>query len=514
MTHPRSSAEAVPPPPASPKRPPDSRRRRPGVAVLVVLLLLSITLGLSYAAVRSQYTGLQIQRNADRRISARQAAVTGLTMAIKKMHTGSWQGVDTSISGSLGSDETFHVTYTTGDPSLSPEDPDYEDFPYRVTLVSTGYAADPDNPASIATYRIRAVVRLIPRALADEPADWSGMQNYTVYQSKKDPFEVDIPCRLEGPVRVQGKLKIATHYPNAGDPWLRYLGDLDVMRLAGLPDYRPLNGPVDLPFIEQDSQHLFALRNKLGVTAVDAPVKEAASDWTRPTSLSSYQIYDGGPTYTIPIADGILEGVTLEPDPLTNPLGVYYRDTTITVRGNVTVRGSLFCRDDVGIEGSDVHFQPVELPALAGSDSPVRLPAATCRNFFVEPSAGGGLTGMLAVFDRFEIKKSPETVQFAILGRVVTCNFCIKERQPWETLGWGEYYVDFLSQLGGGGSPIVPYFPVWMGYQGRNPKPLLTIKPDPTPVRYHWHNAQNPVYVPHPDDDGLRWDLLEWTESP
>ena len=485
--------------------------RRPGVALILVLLIICMALGLSYAAVRSQFTGLKIQQNSDRRISARQAAVTGLTMAIKNMHTAGFNGVDSTLAGSLGADQGFQVTYSTGDPSLGPGHPDYEDFPYRVTLLSTGSAADPDNPASVATYQIRAVVRLAPRELGEEPTDWAKMQAYTVYQSKKDNFEVDIPCRLEGPVRIQGKLKIAPSYLNAGDSRLCYLGDLNVMRLTGYPDYRPLNGAVDLPFSEQDWLQLWVLANKLGVTAVDVPVKEAAADWTKPTSLSSYQIYDGGPTYTIPAVGATLQDTTLEPDPLTNPLGVYYRDGTIEIGDNVTIRGSLFCKDDIKVKGMNVHFQSVELPALHGSEAPVRLPAASCRSFFVEPTAGGGLTGLLAVFDRFEIKKSPETVEFGIAGRVIADTLYIKERQPWDTLGWGDYYGDFLAQLVEGGEP---YFPVWMGYQGRDPKPLLTIKPDSGPITYHWHYPGDRIYEPHPDDDGLRWDLVQWTEDP
>lgn len=510
MRRPRPKANAVLLVPALPKPATGARRRRPGVAVLVVLLLLSITLGLSYAAVRTQHTGLIIQRNADRRISARQAASTGITMAIKKMHTSGWGGVDTTLTGTLSPSESFRVTYTAGDASLEPEHPDYEDLPYRVTLDSTGYAADPDNPASIATYGIRAVVRLVPRALAEEPSDWDTIEQYTVYQSKQDSFEIDIPCRLEGAVRVQGKLEFAKHYPDDPSAWGRYLEDLNAMRLAGQPDWRPFSGPVDLPYTEQAAYYLHALGAKLAVTAKDTPVNEVASDWTKPSSLSSYQIYDGGPVYTIPTVAGTLEGITLQPDPLSNPLGIYYRDTTITVGDHVTVAGSLFCRDDIRIQGTDVHFKPVALPALHGSDHPVRVPAGSCRNFLVEETAGGELAGLLAVFDRFEIKKSPKTVAFALVGRLVTRKLYVKERQPWETLSWDDYYSGFQEQDEGG----VPYFPVWMGNQGYDPKPLLTVKPEPTPVRYHWHNPQEPVYVPHPDDGGLRWELLEWTENP
>jgi hypothetical protein len=491
-----------------------ARRSRRGLTVLVVLLLLAITLGLTYAVVRSQTTALQIQQNANLRASARLAALTGLTMALKEMHTDQWcngSGVDTKLSGSLGDHQRYEVSYSIGDPSLSSDDPDY---PCRVTLLSAGTATDPGDPSRTTSCQARAVVRLAPRNLAEEPTDWRRMQRYTLYQTKRDPFEIDIPCQLAGPVRAQGKLRIALHYPNNNNAWLRYLDDLNDMRLAGLPDYRPLTGPVDLLCVEQDGKDLAALLWQLHVTVNDTLPREAASDWTNFTSPGSYQIFPGGPVYTIPPVGTPLENTTLEPDPKTNPLGLYYRDGSITIRDNVTVRGSLFCRDDLTIEGINVHFKPVELPALWGTDAPVRLAAASCRKFIVKSSGEGSLTGLLAVFDEFRVDKSPDTVTFRIVGRVITRRFYIKERQPWETLDWSGYYDDFADQLEGDEGPVVKYFPVWMGYQGRDPEPLLTVKPDPAPVEYHWKNPYDPVYVPHPDDDGLRWEVLQWSDNP
>ena len=38
---------------------------------------------------------------------------------------------------------------------------------------------------------------------------------------------------------------------------------------------------------------------------------------------------------------------------------------------------------------------------------------------------------------------------------------------------------------------------------------------DKNSAKYHWKNWNEPLYLPHADDDGgLRWDLLEWTDSP
>jgi hypothetical protein len=423
---------------------------------------------------------------------------------------GDWAGTGTTLSQSLGNDDGFHVTFTAGDASLAPGDDDYGEYPYRVTLLSTGYAEDPQDSSRSATYQVKAVVRLVPRMLSDQPTDWSTMQQYTVYQSKSDHFELDIPCRLEGPARIQGKLKIARHYPNDDDAWWRYLEDLNTMRSGGYPDYRPFGGPVDLPFGIQDWADLHVLWAKLGVAVGDTAIQEAASDWTKPTDLATYQLYVGGPIYTIPASGNTLENVTLEPDPLTNPLGIFYCNGTVAIRANVTVHGSLFCKDDLRIEGTNAHFAPVELPALAGSDAPVRLASVSCRDFIVKPTAGGSLTGLAAVFDDFQIEKSPETVNFTVSGRLITRKFFIKERQPWETLNWGDCHDDFMDQL-----PVVPYFPVWMhNTQGRDPQPLLVIKPDAAQIAYHWHNWSDPIFVPHPDDDGLRWEIVQWTENP
>ena len=78
---------------------------------------------------------------------------------------------------------------------------------------------------------------------------------------------------------------------------------------------------------------------------------------------------------------------------------------------------------------------------------------------------------------------------------------------------WNDRYDEFKAQLEGEG-PVVPYFPVWMGMRGYDPRPRITFKPDPGLVTYHWKKTYDPIYVPHPDDAGLRWDLVEWSDSP
>lgn len=485
------------------------RQPRRGMAVIMVLLLLSLTMGLCYAAMRGQFTMNTIQRNSNRSASARQAAMTGMTLAIKKMHGADWGGVDSTYNGSLGAYESFLATFTAGDNELDSDD----DQPYRVTIVATGYAVDPEHPQSIANYRVRTVLRLIPRQLAAQPSDWPDMQGYTVYQTKMEDVEIDIPCRFAGKVRFQKKLKFAVHYPNDSDARERYMEDLDAMRSAGWPDYRPFNGPIYLPSDEQESKYYNLLVYDLQVTVVDAPADEANSDWIKPTSLWNYRIYPGGPQYDVQPVSSSLSDVVLQPDPATNPLGLFYRDGSVTIYDNVTVEGSLFCKDDIYVRGDNLEIRAVDLPPLAGTSAPIRLAATSSQKNKVYDGQNRQITGLVAVFDEFKIEDGSDDTEYSLTGRLVTKKLEVQERNQWGSYNWGWYYDWFIMQLHWDPQDAVEYFPEFMSHFGLNPTPRLVFAPEASEVTYHWANGYDPIFVPHPDDGGLRWDVLKWSEE-
>jgi hypothetical protein len=428
-----------------------------------------------------------------------------------------WGGVGSVLNGNVSATESYSVTFTTGDPSLTSSDPDWEDYPYRVTIESTGYALVPSQSAVPASHTMRAVVRLVPTDLVDEPTDWPLLQQYTVFQEDtgKD-FVVELPCRIEGPVRSQGELIIAAEAPNTSGSRGKYLMDLEALRQGGHGDYRPLDGPVELPAIGNgDGVNRLG---KLGVTAnTNFSVTSLASDWVKPTGFTTYRLYPGGESYSIAAIGSTLADTTLEPDPLTNPLGLYYRDGSVTIGNNVTVLGTLFCRDNITIDGTNVQLQAVELPAVFGFSDPVRLPVATCEELEIEDAAGGGITGFVAVFDKFDFETGTENMSFAITGRVVAKrDFFVQARTQWENTAWSTLYTAYSLTTFTPGSLSV-YFPVFCATLGRNfQAPCLTIKPDEDPVTYHWHkaNANQAVFEPQAGDTGLHWDVLEYTENP
>ena len=491
------------------------RLNRRGVTIVVVLGLISITLALSYAMMRAQGTAIQIQRNSDRLADARQAAVSGLMVALRKMHQSDWQGVDSTLTGQLAAGQSYTVSYTTGDPALTAAHPELADWPYRVTLLSTGYSTGGDGSSSVSMHRVRAVVRLAPRQLGAAPPDWPHMQQHTVYQWTADDFSVELPCRIEGPVWMQGRLELCESYPSFPDARERYLRDLNAMRNNGRPDYRPFNGPVG--WRSPQHPHTTALlTTELGVATTNISAK-TASDWAPPEEHVEYQLYPGGQTYEIPRLGEVLEGVTLRSDPKTNPLGMFYREGSVELKDDVTIDGTLIAGSDIFVSGRNVRLKPVDLAAVAGSDRPVRLQAACAGDDFrVLPLAGGAVEGVLCVWDEFEVQAGTENVQFDILGRLVTKKFAVRGRWEWFYNHdiWKAAYDAFISQLTQPPNMRKSYFPDFVAVFGRNPKPLITIKPDSSPPTYHFKKRLEPVYVPAAGDAGLRWDLIDWTDSP
>lgn len=214
-----------------------ARRSRRGVSVILVLALVSMTLALSYAMLRTQATVEQTERNSSHRATARQAAMTAMSVALRAINEPTWGGVDTGLSGSLGDGSTYAVSFETGDASLAVTDPDYSEYPYRVTITAIGSVVDPANPQIQATHKVRSVVQLVRRKLSDPPSNWAAIKPYTVYQSGTGSGrEVDIqfPVRINGPVYAQNRINYLSAYPKDGDD-KPFDGAIDEVMILGAP---------------------------------------------------------------------------------------------------------------------------------------------------------------------------------------------------------------------------------------------------------------------------------------
>ena len=95
-------------------------RRRRGMTVLVVLALVSIALAMSYSLMRSQTTSTLLQSNSDRGHRARQAALAGMSAALRSMRLTTWTGVGSTLAGTINSTDSYSVAFSAGDPLLTP----------------------------------------------------------------------------------------------------------------------------------------------------------------------------------------------------------------------------------------------------------------------------------------------------------------------------------------------------------------------------------------------------------
>jgi hypothetical protein len=206
-----------------------------GIAVLIVLAILSITMALCYAMMRAEFMSSQIQLNYQRRADARLAAYTGLSIALQTIQSSDWAGVQTPLTRNLGEGQSCVVTFQTGDASLQPGDSDYEEFPYRLTLVSTGSVTDPKTSVVTSSFSVEAVVQFVRRKLYDAPANWSNITGYTLYQwgtDSEDTIDLDLPVRIEGPIYAQNKIELAKSYPGDGDD-VPFAGQIDEVVFFG-----------------------------------------------------------------------------------------------------------------------------------------------------------------------------------------------------------------------------------------------------------------------------------------
>jgi len=493
------------------------------MVAVVVLLLIAMALATSYAAMRSQMVTLNVRQNAGLGVSAQRAALTGLTAGFREMHSPDWSGVGTTFARALGSHEGFEVQFLAGDDELMETDPDYEELPYRVTLLVTGTATDPADSRRVSQHTIRAVSRLIPREMPDEPSDWDDpsedddMMDYTFYQTQERTIVLDIPCRIEGDIRVQGRLGLGCHYPNDPDAWANYFCHLDQMRWNGYNDHRTLSGRVDYNYLTQDWYVKEILVNYMSVETSHQAPDPANADWVKPTCLTSYRLFPGGREYAVPSVSGTLQNRTLAASATDNPLGMYYAGSDLTLGDNVTIRGTLFCCQRLRIDGENVRFESVDVPPLYGSSLPIRLPVATCSNLEVRCESSCTVEGLLAVFGGMQVAQAASRGQLAVAGRIIADDLDINQDTDWASVDWHQQFINYVAASG----PSWIYFPLWMQLLGYPCAPTVHIKPG-NDARYHWYRPGETVFVPHVDDfsemdpdetPGLRWELIEIAQA-
>lgn len=505
-----------------------ARRQRRGMAVLLVLMLLAMTLGLSYAMVRSQNTASAIERNADRRALAREAAMAGMAAALRSMHRNTWTGVDSTLTGNLTSWESYSVKFVAGDDRLSATNADYKYLPYRVTVTSVGTSRDPGDSTQTSTHTLQSVLQLVPMAVAATPTGWSTATAHTLFQYAPGTFSVCVPFRVEGPVFCNATSMALESFNWATDPRDRYFTDL-----ASIPAWRPFDRALSVPSVTGTSTAR-TLLTKLGLRGTDlTSTTTYAAMYGSPQS--TYRLYQKGPAHTavtLTTAKNATYGSTS-----TNPLGFCLCTSDLSVYENVTLVGTLMASGaSITIKGTSVSLQPYDLPLLTGQTVPLRLPTVVASgDLTVNKDATATIAGVVNLGGKLTVQTDAQSdpilyyrennsTYYGTKARVIAKDYAIEGRSDWKlsSLWWSWLWYVFDSQdtLNDG----ISNFPTWLYYYvGLNPAPRIVFAPEEEDVSYHWNAAsqslQDGIYRFKVDPAsgegaGHSWKLIRWIDNP
>jgi len=299
-----------------------------------------------------------------------------------------------------------------------------------------------------------------------------------------------------------------------GSPRARFLRDQRAMVQAGLGDWRTVEGTWRAPAGTLNDEAQALLTDDLLVN-----VETIANDNTSPVSIvappSSYRLFPGGPTYSVPLISSTLSNTTLSANPATNPLGLFRTGGNLQVGDNVTIQGTVLVGNNGSLDltGSNLVWQPVDLLKLDGESAPRRLPAVvTLGNFWIHNgSRNGSVRGALVVGSEFRFRQASDMGNSCrIEGRLIARNIACNKRTnwPWSATTWQSYLREFLEQQQN------PYFPVWLQkFKNLAPQPQLVITADSRGAIDHWPDWSQPIFVVPSGQSGLRWRVVFWQEG-
>jgi hypothetical protein len=263
------------------------------------------------------------------------------------------------------------------------------------------------------------------------------------------------------------------------------------------------------------------MQNKLGLTLIDSNVSNSAP-FAYPGTVSSYKLYPGGQSYTVPIIQTTygnpIQNVTLAPDQVNNPLGLFRSSSTLNIQNNVNITGTVISdssNPDIQVYGSNVSWQPATLPALYGSNISYQLPSALVYDLRMNSGATVQLSGTTLVWHEFEIKQGAASSSLSFAGSLVANTLLLRGRTSWiqtpttwnnDRSNWGG--LNFFSPN------FSLFFTDYMEKaKGFTVKPTLTFSPASGAVQPHWHDWSQPVYQPDPADPGLKWEVVRWEDN-
>lgn len=351
--------------------------RRSGLSLVVVMLALSTSLIVTMSFVQTQNITQHLTGNAAEGALLQAAAQSGATAALQRMRSADWAGVEEVLTAELTTDSSGSVGYQVEFLPVTADDADGQQneeenlqHALQVRIRSVGRRLQPDGTPAGRQRVVELIVRLEPRVpgrtlvsgdeadvsdLAANPGDYDAIQQYALFASDSSTsLSLDPETCIEGPMRLRKTLNLfrGVHWSSSiRSTYQKAVGQ----RLGGggLPIHpHPLNGAITFQETPSSSiqSDITDLQRSWSVDNSSLSLPPVTS-----TSWRTYQLYDGGFTYSAVEIGASLSSITLRPT-ATNPLGVFYRTGNVQINSDVRIEGTLFATGRVELRGSRIVF--------------------------------------------------------------------------------------------------------------------------------------------------------------
>lgn len=496
------------------------RGRRRGYALIVALALLALGMGTAVVMLRTSDLSVRSTMRDDLKRRAEGAAQSALNLGIDVIRRRSWTGVNWEFSGSWMDGASYQVRYLAGDASLSPTSADYAYYPYRVTIQASATVTDPAEPTAISTSVATAVVELIPKKLQGSLSGYGARNDYAYYQL--DRFNSTGEVKLELPFQFVGKTRLS-------DPikeWCKdyfdndarrepYVTGLKTMALAGT-ERRPFVGNVEYSFSAQPARLRTDVVSRLGHTEVDVTPD---LEWTVPSaSGTSYQLYPGGPVYTMPSLNtthgSTLQSLTVAADPKTNPLGLHRLSANTTFNDDVKIGGMLLASASsvsLSVNGARCSIEPPKAMNLNSRTLGLALPALCVTKSLTIKKAADDVVfrGPVICWDDVVIEDGTSSQDVLLEGGLQSHQLWIKGRPDFKLSpsAWSTALTLYNAT-----AKVIP-FPIWLETTyGLPSEPSIKIKKDVAGATEKFVFDPSRTLYDYPDaSSGLTWRLVSMT---
>lgn len=348
-------------------RSPSARR---GFVLLAVLCAIGASIVLAMAFIQTQTSALQMRQNTQRRNRALEAAQAGASAALARMHETGWSVTETvsrTVIADAEGTSSYSVTFLTAPNTLS--NPFPTDGMLRVVVRSVGTWQSSSQSSEKLQAVVEATARLKPRltgrtigpgdsSVASDsvtnPSGYDQIQTYAMFAKNGTPSLIIDPRD-----RVDGNLWLKDGMTTFADPswsstirreYLRSIGRSYATSGTRYP--HPVNGT--LYFNVTPSSAVQTDLSDMGAVWQQTSTNPTYPDVTFSNWLT-YKLYNGGFTYNAALLSATLSNVALGPT-ADNPLGIFYRNGSVTLYDNVTITGTLIATSKVTIDGDNVNI--------------------------------------------------------------------------------------------------------------------------------------------------------------